>query len=158
MASIYEVARAAGVSASTVSRVINNTKFVSPEVRTRVQKAIEELNFQPSTAARNLRLRQTQIIGVLLPGVEDYFFGSLASVIEKTLLANDYRPLFCSTENSQHKEADYLKMLTAQRVDGVLMVPTASDEETANRIRAVLNRDTPCVLMDNGLSELPVSQ
>jgi LacI family transcriptional regulator len=156
--SIYEVAALAGVSATTVSRVINGTKYVSPETRERVLQAIEALGFQPSAAARNLRLQQTQIIGVLLPSLEDYFFGSLAFVIEKALLAHDYRPLFCSTENSRHKEADYLSMLTAQRVDGMLIVPTESGGETVDQIDSIAQRGIPIVLLDNGIPQLDVSQ
>lgn len=156
MGSIHKVAARAGVSASTVSRVINGTKYVSPEVRDRVLQAIDELQFQPSMAARNLRLQQTQIIGVLLPSLEDYFFGRLAFVIEKALLARNYRPLFCSTENSEHKEVDYLNMLTAQRVDGLLMVPTLSD--TVEHIMTLSARSIPIVLLDNGIRDLEVNQ
>lgn len=158
MGSIHKVAEIAGVSASTVSRVINGTKYVSPEIRERVLKAIAELQFQPSLAARNLRLQQTQIIGVLLPSFEDYFFGRLAFVIEKALVAQGYRPLFCSTENAEHKEMDYLRMMTAQRVDGVLMVPTSAREEIVEQIDALRARGTPLVLVDNGIPDLSVSQ
>lgn len=158
MQSIHQVAKHAGVSASTVSRVINGTKYVSPEIRERVLRAIEELGFQPSTAARNLRLRQTQIIGVMLPSLEDYFFGRLAFIIEKALLSQDYRPLFCSTENSPHKEADYLTMLMAQRVDGLLMVPTNASQESIEQIQAVSEKQTPTVLLEAGIPALNVSQ
>jgi DNA-binding LacI/PurR family transcriptional regulator len=158
MRSIHQVARYAGVSAATVSRVINGTKYVSPETRERVLRAIEELGFQPSAAARNLRLQQTRIIGVLLPSLEDYFFGRLAFVIEKALLSRDYRPLFCSTENSPHKEADYLSMLTAQRVDGLLMVPTLATQGSIEQIQAVTGKPTPTVLLEAGIPALSVSQ
>jgi LacI family transcriptional regulator len=158
MRSIHQVAKYAGVSAATVSRVINGTKFVSPDTRERVLRAIEELGFQPSTAARNLRLQQTQIIGVLLPSLEDYFFGSLAFVIEKALLSQNYRPLFCSTENSPHKEADYLTMLTGQRVDGLLMVPTIASQDSIEQFQAVAGKPTPTVLLEAGIPALNVSQ
>lgn len=158
MRSIHQVARHAGVSAATVSRVINGTKYVSPQTRERVLRAIEELGFQPNVAARNLRLRQTQIVGVLLPSLEDYFFGSLAFVIEKALLAQGYRPLFCSTENSPYKETDYLTMLTAQRVDGLLMVPAAASHDTIEQLEALAEQGTPPVLLDIGIPGLQVSQ
>lgn len=158
MRSIHQVARHAGVSAATVSRVINGTKYVSPETRERVLRAIEELGFQPSAAARNLRLQQTRIIGVLLPSLEDYFFGRLAFVIEKALLSRDFRPLFCSTENSPHKEADYLSMLTAQRVDGLLMVPTLATQGSIEQIQTVTGKPTPTVLLEAGIPALNVSQ
>lgn len=158
MQSIHQVARRAGVSAATVSRVINGTKYVSPETRERVLRAIEELGFQPNTAARNLRLQKTQFIGVLLPSLEDYFFGRLAFIIEQNLLQRGYRPIFCSTENSPHKEADYLSMLTAQRVDGLLIVPTNASQQSIDQLQTVAEKHAPTVLLEAGIPELEVSQ
>lgn len=158
MASIHDVARRAGVSVATVSRVVNGTKYVRPEIRQKVEAAIRELGYQPKAIARNFRLQQTRTIGVLLPGLHDYFFSSLAFFIEKALLDYDYRPLFCSTEHSERKEADYLDMIVQHGVDGIIMVPTADTPDVRLHLRAVLRRGVPVVLVDNGISELGVSQ
>jgi LacI family transcriptional regulator len=123
-----------------------------------VQAAIQALNYQPKAIARNFRLQQTRTIGVLLPGLHDYFFSSLAYVIEKALLAQNYRPLFCSTEHSRRKEADYLDMIVRHGVDGIIMVPTSVTAEVRQNIQEVMERDIPVVLVDNCIPELEVSQ
>ena len=82
MATIYEVAERAGVSASTVSRVISGTRAVNPELVKRVQDAAEELGFRPNRTARNLRLQRCAIIARVIPDIENPFFTSLARGVE----------------------------------------------------------------------------
>ena len=103
MTSIKQVAQQAQVSIATVSRVLNGTKYVSPDVEKRVLDAVEALSYHPHAPARNLRKQRTQSIGILLPHLNDFFFSNLAYVLEKSLSAKGYSPLFCSTENDEEK-------------------------------------------------------
>src|SRR5215470_17607791 len=106
MTSIKSVAEKAHVSIATVSRVLNGTKYVSPDVEKRVLDAVAALHYQPSGPARNLRLQNTLSVGILLPRLNDFFFSNLAYELEQTLSAAGYRPLFCSTENDEEKESE----------------------------------------------------
>src|SRR5579871_4162176 len=101
MTSIKNVAQEARVSIATVSRVLNGSKYVSPDVEKRVLEAINLLNYQPSAPAGNLRRKRTLSIGILLPQLNDFYLGSLVNVLEKAFSAAGYCPLFCSTENSE---------------------------------------------------------
>jgi LacI family transcriptional regulator len=151
MATIREVAEIAEVSVATVSRVINKTGYVSPDLQQRVYQAMQALNYQPSALAQSLRSQRTQAVGVLVPQLDQPFFSSLTYIIEQALFARDYRTLVCSAEESQQKEAAYIDMLLRQRVDGVIIVPTGRSVED---VRRLLARQTPVVIVDRDLSAL----
>jgi LacI family transcriptional regulator len=147
------VANAAGVSIATVSRVINGNYPVSDELRARVQKAMDELAYQPNTLARGLRRQKTQSIGVLIPKLNDQFLGTLAYTIEKTLFDNGYRALLCSTEEALERETAYIDSLLQQQVDGVIMFPREHSRENVKRL---LKAEVPVVLVERELKHLPV--
>ena len=91
MATIYEVAEQAGVSLSTVSRVLNGRKTVNPKLREKVEKAVQELNYRPSSVARSLATNKTESIGVLVSELATPFFGEMMQAIEATLrMANKH--------------------------------------------------------------------
>ena len=98
MSTMKKVAEAAAVSIATVSRVINNSGYVSEDLRERVQEAMERLNYQPSDLARSLRTQETRSIGVLIPQLDHPFFASLAFSVETALFAGGYRVLICSAQ------------------------------------------------------------
>ncbi len=158
MTSIKTVAERANVSIATVSRVLNGTKYVSPDVEKRVIDAISALNYQPNAPARNLRRKQTLSVGVLLPRLNDFFFSDLAYVLEKTLSAAGYTPLYCSTENDEAKEAGLINNLIAHRVDAVIFVPSVPVRKSVNSVMRLLERKIPLVLMDREMPEFAVSQ
>ena len=143
----------AGVSIATVSRVINGNYVVSDELQARVQKAMDELNYQPNAVARGLRRQETLAIGVLIPKLNDSFFSTFAYAVEKTLFDNHYRSLFCSTEEAVEKETVYINSLLQQRVDGVIMFPREHSRESVERL---LNERVPVVLVERELPDLPV--
>lgn len=151
MATMKEVADRAEVSVATVSRVINKSGYVSPDLEMRVNEAMRSLKYQPSALARSLRRQETLIIGVLVPQLDQPFFSALAFAIEKSLFANHYRTLICSAEEDQNKENAYVEMLLRQRVDGVIVVPTG---QSTQAIRQLLEKDVPVVLVDRDLSLL----
>lgn len=145
MSTIKEVALAAGVSVATVSRVVNNSGFVRPELRSRVESAMSQLRYQPSALARGLRTQETLAVGILVPKLDHPFFGALAFAIEQTLFENGYRALMCSANEDLEREGAYLEMLLHQRVDGVIMVPTQRDASGVERLR---RQQVPVVIVD----------
>ncbi|HHH41437.1 MAG TPA: LacI family transcriptional regulator [Chloroflexi bacterium] len=155
MVTMRDVAEQAQVSVATVSRVINKSGFVSPELEARVRGAMAELNYQPSALARGLRRQETQTVGLLVPQLDHPFFSGLAYAIEKACFEADYRTFVCSAEEDQAKEDAYIAMLMRQRVDGVILVPTG---HTTEKVQALAQRGTPVVLVDRDLEELDISR
>ena len=158
MTSILTVAEYAGVSIATVSRVLNGTKNVSPALRARVMTAIEALNYQPNVAAQNLRLQQTQSIGVLLPQLNDFYFGDLAFVLEKAFSKECYSPLFASTESDQAKETACVDVFIRNRVEGAILVPLLPVSRSIPNIRRLIDRGIAVALVDRGTRALKVNQ
>jgi LacI family transcriptional regulator len=158
MTSIKTVAQQAQVSIATVSRVLNGTKYVSPDIEKRVLDAISQLNYQPNVPARNLRRQRTLSVGVVLPRLNDFFFTDLAYVLEQTLSAENYLPLFCSTENDEEKETATISNLINHRVDAVILVPSVPVRKSVSSVERLLDRNIPVVLVDRGMPEFAVSQ
>jgi LacI family transcriptional regulator len=155
MATIKEVAEQAGVSVATVSRVVNQSGYVSVDLQERVREAMRQLNYKPSALARSLRRQETQTIGVLIPQLDQPFFSALAFAVEKTLFASDYRALVCSSEENRNKEDAYTDMLLRQRVDGVVFAPTGYSSENVHRL---LDGGVPVVLVDRDLPNVKVNR
>ncbi len=158
MTSIKAVANRAGVSIATVSRVLNDTKYVSPDVRDKVLEAVKTLNYQPNLPARNLRRQQTKSIGVLLPVLNDFYFSNLAFAIESALDSQGYNPLFASTEENPAKEASRIDMLIQNRVQGTILVPSLPVSRSVKNIQRLLDHNISVVLVDRGMRSLKVNQ
>ena len=126
MSTIRDVARQAGVSIATVSRVLNKNPRVKPHLRTRVEQAIRELNYQPSALARGMRSQTAQILGVIVPDIQDPFFASLARAVEDTAYENQYNLLLCSSDKDPSKELGCAEMMLTQRVAGLILVPAST--------------------------------
>ncbi len=155
MVTMRDVAEHAKVSVATVSRVINKSGFVSPELEARVRAAMASLNYQPSALARGLRRQETQTVGLLVPQLDHPFFSGLAYAIEKACFEADYRTFVCSAEENPAKEDAYIAMLMRQRVDGVILVPTG---HTTAGVQALVQRGVPVVLVDRDLAGLDISR
>lgn len=123
---VRDVAQKAGVSISTVSRVLTGSARVSPELRQRVIDAVEELGYRPNALARGLRMRRTAVIGLLIPDISNPFFGQLARVVEDAANNRGYSILLCNSQNSRAREVQYLDLLRQQQVDGVLVVASGA--------------------------------
>mgnify|MGYP000925829108 FL=1 len=123
---VRDVAQKAGVSISTVSRVLTGSARVSPELRQRVIDAVEELGYRPNALARGLRMRRTAVIGLLIPDISNPFFGQLARVVEDAANNRGYSILLCNSQNSRAREVQYLDLLRQQQVDGVLVVTSGA--------------------------------
>lgn len=124
MSSIREVAKLAGVSPATVSRVMNGTANVNEEKRERVLRAISETGFVPNEVARSLFRKSAKIIGLVLPDIDNPFFTQLADAIEQEADANGYRVILYNTRNDFEKEKMALQMLTSMNADGIIFTRT----------------------------------
>mgnify|MGYP005839761069 CR=1 FL=1 len=148
MTTILEVARAAGVSKSTVSRVLNGVP-VSEEARRRVEAAIKALNFNPNAQARGLSLRRNHLVGVVVPEIARIFYGEVLEGIESALAETGFDMIVCSTRNRRGRELSLTKLLWSKRVDGLILVTPR--EFSPKRLRA-LKGEIPIVLVD-GVSD-----
>lgn len=153
MSNIREVAMRAGVSITTVSHVVNNTRFVSGDVRTRVLDAIHETNYQPNALARSLRRGKTHTIGLILPDSGNPFFAEIGRAVEGEAFAKGYSVIFCNTESNLVREDFYLEVLAKKRVDGIILVsgglPTKS-------LFLAHTQQTPLVVVDRDSSDLAI--
>ncbi|TVX98806.1 LacI family transcriptional regulator [Cohnella terricola] len=133
---IKDVAKQAGVSVTTVSRVLNGERYVKDDLKIRVQRAIDELGYSPSHIARSLVRRKTNLIGVIVPDVTSSFYSTILSTIEKTASLNDYNLLVCNIIEDTDKELKYLQVFQQMRVDGIIIMHEKLNEE----IRELINK------------------
>ncbi len=137
MATIKDVARRAGVSVATVSRVLNKSDTVTPRTRQRVLDAIREMDYNPNLLGRNLRQSRTNKILVLLPTVSNMFYSRIVSSIEKRASENGYNMMLCVTGSSREKEERYLDLLRTRLVDGVIFL---TSEQSAQELDELAQR------------------
>jgi DNA-binding LacI/PurR family transcriptional regulator len=123
-----EIAKMAGVSIGTVSRVVNNKDKVHPETRARIQALVELLNYQPSATARGLALRRTENIMLQVPNIADPYFSDLTKSISKLSRRAGYKVLLADCDYDSAIEAEYLQRLRDGRVDGAIISPLPTRE------------------------------
>ena len=131
---IRDIARSAGVSIATVSRVLNNTAPVAEEARTRVMEAVRTLDYIPNSAAISLKTNRTHTVGFLISDISSEFLTTVAHAVESVLINNHYHLLLCSTENDPVREKAYLKMLMSKNVDGIIINSTGQNEADIQEI------------------------
>ena len=155
MATITDVARLAGVSKNTVSRYLNERGYISDKTRRAIASAIDELHYQPNQIARSLYTRRTNLVGLVIPNVEHPFFAAVTSRIEDELDSRGYKMILCNTLHSTRKERQYIDMLTANKVDGIIIGSHSIDidySEVAAPVVALdryLADDIPVVASDH---------
>ncbi|CED71736.1 HTH-type transcriptional repressor PurR (purine nucleotide synthesis repressor) [Aliivibrio wodanis] len=148
MATIKDVAKLATVSTTTVSHVINKTRFVAEATQKRVWEAVEELNYAPSAVARSLKCNTTRTIGMLVTQSFNPFFAEVMHGVENYCYKQGYTLFMCNTEGDLDKQKHYLRMLSEKRVDGLLVMCSDLNEQ----LLALLEKNTelPMVVMDWG--------
>ncbi|WP_142829065.1 LacI family DNA-binding transcriptional regulator [Planococcus soli] len=142
-----DVANEAGVSKTTVSRVLNNRGYISEKTRKKVHEAMELLNYHPNEIARSLFINKTFIIGLIFPTTNNPFYGQLIFHLENISEALGYKVLLCNSEGREDKEKSYLEMLQRHQVDGII---------AGSHNRGILEYDNPqlpLVGIDRYLSE-----
>jgi LacI family transcriptional regulator len=148
---LHEVARRAGVSAMTVSRVVNGRGSVDSETRQRVEEAIQALDYVPNRIARGLISQKTQTIGIIVPDIVNPFFALVVRGAESAARKAGYRVLLCNSEGDLRLEREYIEDLVAHRVEGLLLAP-ASDRSRSS-ILSLLRGGIPLVLIDRALPD-----
>jgi len=149
---IKDVARLSGVSAMTVSRVINESQRVRPETRRRVEQAIAELGYVPSRLARGLSRRRTGTLAVIVPDVANPFFTMVVRAAEEVARRGGYRVILCDTRADLGVERDVVEELIAHRVEGIVIAPVSN--RSATHLRRMDSFGVPCVLVDRTLPDV----
>jgi DNA-binding LacI/PurR family transcriptional regulator len=146
-----DVAERAGVSTTTVSHVINETRFVEEETKQRVLQAIAELNYRPSAIARSLTTSRTQTVGVIVSDSSNYFFAEVLRGIEDVLRPESYALLVCNTAEILERESHYLDLLLRQQVDGIIAAATSQRWDVLTEFEM---QHTPIVFVDRAFEGL----
>lgn len=149
---ISDIAKKAGVSAATVSRVLNDSGYVKESTRKKVEAAIEEMNFTPSAIARSLSKSESNIIGVIVPDITNAYFGEVIKGISEVAEKNDLNIILFNTDNYLEKEVRALNILKEQRIKGIIMTP-GFGEETDNKeyIETINKLNIPIALVSADL-------
>lgn len=129
MASIKDVAKRAGVSISTVSNVINNTKYVSEELAEKINKAISELQYEVDPVARSLKSKKTMTIGVIITNINRIFFPQVIKGIQDTASKYGYNLTFFNSDDQLEKEKYFIQMLESSWVDGIILDSVADTDD-----------------------------
>ncbi len=148
-----EVAERAGVSVTTVSHVINNSRPVNPQTRDRVEEAMQALGYQPNVLARSLRRGVTHTIGIILPDNSNPYFAEVVRGIEDASFDQGYSVILCNSDNDLEKEHHYTNVLVEKQVDGIIFVAAGL---SAENIIALQKRGVPLVLVDRQVPDVRV--
>ncbi len=149
-----DVAERAGVSVTSVSHVINQTRLVSDDLRERVLTAMNELGYQPNALARSLRRKETYTIGVIMTNSADPFFAEVTRGVEDACFEQGYNIILCNSDSDLDKELFYTNELIKKRVDGILFL--AAGGKSTQHIRTMQQRKTPLVVVDRYIPDLAV--
>ena len=152
MATIQEVAKAAGVAASTVSRYLNGQLRVSPATEARLLDAVRDLGYVPNAQARNLARRRSGVIGFVVPEISNPYFGAIADYVVEAVERHGLLVLLCSTRSQAGKESSYIDLLASGAIDGMLYLGSFRSNE---RLAAAVRGGLPVVVVDEPIAGLP---
>lgn len=148
---IYDVAKEAGVSIATVSRVINNSGSVNPKTKEKIEAVIKKLDYVPNAIARGLATNSTKTIGVLVPDIRNAFHAESAFVLEQNFYKRGYSSILCNTTESLKQKIDYLYLMEMKKVDAILLVgANYGEEELIYEIKKI-NEKVPVVMLNNSI-------
>jgi DNA-binding LacI/PurR family transcriptional regulator len=153
--SLTEVAKKAGVSIATVSRVVNNNVNVNPETRAKVEHAIKSLKYKPNRVAKRLRNKNasSNLLGVLIPDIQNPFYVEVLRGIEDVAYSQKYALIMCNFSQDEKKEQMYLDILQSESIDGLIAAPASEhDQKVVNLVKSGL----PIVCVDRGLVDVDV--
>ena len=151
VAKLTDVAKLAGVSPTTVSRVINKKGYLSEKTITKVNEAMRELGYKPNNVARSLQGKSAKLIGLIFPKISHVFYAELIDKLEHELFKHGYKTIICNSEHDSEKEREYIEMLEANQVDGIISGSHNLGIEDYNRVTA------PIISFDRNLSpDIPV--
>lgn len=147
---LHDVAKAAGVGATTVSRVINGGRYVAPEMLARIQRVMAELGYQPNEAARSLKSERSRTIGLIIPSITDPFFAQFAEVAETYARRHDYVVILLTSQDRPQLELEDVQIFERHRVDGLLLVPPRAGLKTL--IQSLRRLSVPIVGFDRPIT------
>jgi LacI family transcriptional regulator, galactose operon repressor len=151
MANIHDVAEKAGVSTTTVSHVINQSRFVSLERERRVRRAMKALHYQPNALARSLRRKHSLTLGLVVPDSSNPFFAEVARGIEDAAFKQGYNVLFGSSDGDLTKESSYLRVFIEKQVDGIILVSASG---SGRHVQRLVPKELPLVVIDRDFRDL----
>ena len=141
---IKQIAKAAGVSVATVSRVMNHPENVAPKTRDKILKIMEEEEYKPNWFAQGLNFNKTKTIGLVIPHMLNTMYMEIAKGVEDVAQQKGYITFMCNVEKDQELEKNYIEQLLTRRVDGIILMFSSLDEKF---IRSVEEQDVPVVLI-----------
>lgn len=155
MATIYDVAKLAGVSAATVSHVMNESRFVSEETKQKVLQAMETLRYRRDAVARSLRRSETGTIGLVISDITNPYFSDLVRGVEDALYGRgeNHSLVLCNTDEDAEKEKRHVSVLLERRVDGLIVAPAGGNEAYFVDLAA---SGVPLVMVDRDQPGLPI--
>jgi DNA-binding LacI/PurR family transcriptional regulator len=152
VATIQEVARAAGVAPSTVSRYLNGQLRVSPATEARMLDAVRQLGYVPNAQARNLARRRSGVVGFVVPEISNPYFGAIADYVVEAVERHGLLVLLCSTRSQAVKEASYIDLLASGTIDGMLYLGSFRSNE---RLATAITGGLPVVVIDEPIADAP---
>lgn len=148
---IHDIARISGVSAATVSRVLNNNYPVKKETREKVEGVIKELGYKPNEIARSLILRTTSNIGVVVPGITNLFFPTIVEEINRTLVNEGFIISLFTTDGYPENEKNVINSIISRNMDGIILIDP-SVENLENGYLSDVSKRTPTIIV-NGMTD-----
>ena len=142
MATLKDVAKEAGLTIGTVSRVLNNRGYISDNARKKVDEAMKKLNYQPNEVARSLHRKNTNTIGLIVPHIRHPYFAEMISNLENQAYKKGYRILLCNSQSIQEKEREYISICTSNKVTGIILCSGSVAVEVFDEI------DVPVITME----------
>lgn len=131
---IKQIAKAAGVSVATVSRVLNHPETVAPATKEKIEKVMKEAEYKPNWFAQGLNFNKTKTIGVVVPHMLNTMYMEIANGVEEVARVKDYITFMCSVEKDPEMEKEYIAQLINRRVDGIILMFSALDEQFISMI------------------------
>jgi len=146
-----DVAKAAGVHSSTVSRVINDNPNISKNTAKKVLSAIKKLDYTPNALARSLKTKKIQTLGMLIPDIANPFFAGLARGVEDTANQHGFNVILCNTDDQLEKEKTYLRLLEERRVEGLILATAKIRDKSVMELE---KSQFPYILLSRNIKEL----
>ena len=146
MSTLKDVAERAGVTVTTVSRMLNNRGYVSEKTKNKIRQAMKELNYRPNEFARALSLQRSNFIGLIVPSARNMFFSKVIDSVERQVSKHGYKLLLCTSNLEPKKEFEYFDMLSANKVAGVIIASHTQD------IDKKINLNAPVISIDRIIS------
>lgn len=156
MATLKDVAREAGLTVGTVSRILNNRGYISSNARQKVEEAMKKLNYRPNEVARSLHGKSTNTIGLIVPHIRHPYFAEMISNLENQAYKKGYKILLCNSQSIHEKEKEYIDICTGNRAAGLILCSGTVDTKLFEKvdipvvtIERFLDNGTACVECDN---------